>query len=304
LSMRLGADTLSVHVLNVGDGDSIVVELPEAGGSRSHMVVDCKRGDKTIEYLKRLGATRLGLVVATHPHADHINGLVAVMKEYPDTGIDQFWDSGFRHNSDTWYEMVRYVRDDRPSVHFVRPTSGLTTVMSGVEVTVLAPSISLRNRYDTYGVNINNSSIVLKLAYKDESIVLAGDAQLESWGKVTEEFPHFEKTSNPAQHIKVEKSFLPLDCKFLKVSHHGSKHGTALEVIEKLKPNVAAITCDSPSEYGFPHHLATDSIKELTDKVLVSHEGSIVFWVNGDGSTGVHQYSDAKNVIPPGPVRA
>ncbi|MFH2111193.1 MAG: MBL fold metallo-hydrolase [Candidatus Bathyarchaeota archaeon] len=301
MSVDLKADTLSVHVLNVGDGDSIVVELPEERGSRSHIVVDCKRGDKSIKYLKQLGAKRLELVVASHPHADHINGLVAVMKEYGD--VEQFWDSGFRHNSDTWYELVRYVRDDRPEVQFIRPTSGLTTVMSGVEVTVLAPSISLRNRYDTYGVNINNSSIVLKLTYKDETIILAGDAQLESWGKVTEEFPHFEKTSNPSQHIKVEKNYFPLDCRFLKVSHHGSKHGTALEVVEKLKPNVAAISCDSPSEYGFPHHLATDSIEEVTKKVLVSHKGSIVFWVNGDGSKGVHQYTEGKYQVPPGPNR-
>jgi len=302
VSVRLKAETLSVHVLNVGDGDSIVVELPEEGGSCSHIVVDCKRGYKTIEYLKRLGAKRLELVVATHPHADHINGLAAVMKQYPGTGIDQFWDSGFRYNSDPWYELVRYVQG-RPEVQFVRPTSGMTTIMSGVEVTVLAPSISLRNRYDTYGVNINNSSIVLKLAYKDQAVILAGDAQLESWGKVTEEFPHFEKTSNPAQHIKVEKDFLPLDCRFLKVSHHGSKHGTALEVVEKLRPNVAAISCDSPSEYGFPHHLATDSIREVTNKVLVSSEGSVVFWVNGDGSTGFRQYDDGKNDDPPAPIR-
>jgi len=303
VSVTLRADTLSVHVLNVGDGDSIVVELPEEGGVRSHVVVDCKRGDKTIEYLRRLGATRLELVVATHPHADHINGLAAVMKEYPGAGIEQFWDSGFRHNSDPWYDLVKYVQG-RPEVQFVRPTSGMTTFMSGVEVTVLAPSISLRNRYDTYGVNINNSSIVLKLTYRDKSIVLAGDAQLESWGKVTEEFPHFEKTSNPAQHIKVEKDFLPLKCSFLKVSHHGSKHGTALEVIEKLKPNIAAISCDSPSGYGFPHHLAKDSIEDVTKKAtLESNKGSIVFWVNGDGSTGSKQYSDDKNTIPPAPNR-
>ena len=55
MSFKLKNDTLSVHVLNVGDGDSLVVELPEEEGVRSHIVVDCARADKTIDYLQKLG---------------------------------------------------------------------------------------------------------------------------------------------------------------------------------------------------------------------------------------------------------
>jgi len=177
-------------------------------------------------------------------------------------------------------------------------------VMAGAEITVLAPSIYLRNRYDTYGVNINNSSIVLKLTYGECSVILAGDAQWDSWAKMTEEFPHFEKTSDPSQRIQVKKDFLPLKCQSMKVAHHGSKHGTALEAIERLRPEYAAISCGRPSVHDFPHELATGALKDLKTKILTTSEGSIVFTCEADGKSDAYQHSDAKDEIPPSPTRA
>ena len=274
--MTLGSSTLSIHVLNVGDGDSIVVELPEENGIHTHLVIDCYRADKTIKYLEALQATKLRLMVATHPHYDHIAGLKRVLKAFTTPKeVEQFWDCGFRHNSNTWNQLIDYVRSQWELL-FVRPTSGFSVRLAGVDITVLAPSIYLRNRYDTYGVNINNSSIVLKLTYGKHSVILAGDAQWDSWSKMTEEYPHFEKTENPDQLIQVGSEFLPLKCSVLKVAHHGSKHGTALEAIERLKPNKAIISCASNSRYKFPHSLATEALKDLETNIINTHEGSVV----------------------------
>lgn len=302
MSVKLKNDTLSLHVLNVGDGDSIVIELPKEDGNRCHIVVDCARADKTIDYLQKLGATTLKLVVATHPHSDHIDGLKAVMREY--SNIEQFWDSGFRHNSDTWYELIQYLKDTRKDVIFIRPTSGMTITIAGVEITVIAPSIYMRNRYDTYGVNINNSSIVLKLTYADTSMILGADAQWDSWGKVTEEFPHYEKTTNPEQHIKLEKTFNPLDCFFMKASHHGSKHGTALEVAERLSPKHAAISCGKPSRHDFPHKLAVEAFTEIDSNIRYTFNGTIVYGIGADGKTLSDQFTDGKDDFAPPPTRA
>ena len=184
------------------------------------MIVDCAKANKTIDYLQKLGTTTLKLIVATHPHGDHIDGLKMVMQKYPK--IEQFWDSGFRHTIDAWYDLIKYLKDDRKDIIFIRPTSGTTITIAGVEVTVIAPSIYLRNRYDTWGVNINNASIVVKLTYGEKSIILGGDAQMDSWAKITEEFPNYQKTTDPEQHIKLE-THNPLDSIFLKVSHHGQE---------------------------------------------------------------------------------
>ena len=188
---KLKEDTLSLHVLNVGNGDSLVVELPkeENQTTRSHIIVDCFKAEKTLDYLNKLGVQDIKLVIATHPHEDHILGLKEVIEHYPNN-IEQFWDSGFRHNIDAWYELIEYIKN-RKNITFIRPTSGMTLLIAGVEITVIAPSIYMRNRYDTFGVNINNASIVLKLTYAGKTMILGGDAQWDSWGKITEEFPHY-----------------------------------------------------------------------------------------------------------------
>jgi beta-lactamase superfamily II metal-dependent hydrolase len=302
MPVKLESDTLSVHILNVGDGDAIIIELPEVNGERGHIVVDSYLGWKTVNYLHALGANVLKLVVATHPHRDHILGLKKVLEDFPGP-VEQFWDSGFRHNSSDWYGLIEHILSKMPDTIFIRPTSGLSTIINGVDITVLAPSINLRNRYDTYGININNSSIVLRLTYKDQTVILAADAQFESWAKMTEEFPHHEETKNPFQHIIVEEGYYPLDCHFLKVAHHGSKHGTALEAIEKLKPNVAAISCGAPSRWDFPHDLSKDILAEVDTKIYTTGDGSIVFKIEGDGSRSEYKYYEAKNEDLPPPNR-
>jgi len=284
-------ESLVVFILDVGDGDSIIVQLPETPEhlEYEHMVIDCKRAAPTKDWLKAINAEKLALVVATHPHYDHIAGLKSVMKEFTKK-IDQFWDSGFRHNSVTWHNLAEYITETEKDALFLRPTSGLFTSFNGVKVTVLAPSIYLRNRYDSYGVNINNASIVLKLEYNGKSIILAGDAQWESWGKMTEEFPHYVKTENPDQHVQIDKSHKPLKCNVLKVAHHGSKHGTSLEPVEVLDPNYAIITCADDSSYGFPHEITKMSLEEIHTKIMPTAEcGNILIEIKKSGTIKVYQ---------------
>jgi len=281
-------DSLIISILDVGDGDSIIVQLPEID-SFEHMIIDCKKSSTTKDWLNKLEAERLALVVATHPHYDHIAGLKSVMSVFQGK-IDHFWDSGFRHNSVTWFNLAEYITDIDTKIQFIRPTSGLYTTFNDVTVTVLAPSIALRNRYDSYGVNINNASIVLKLEYAGKSVILAGDAQWDSWGKMTEEFPQYIKTENPDQHVQIDTSHKPLKCNVLKVAHHGSKHGIALEPVEVLNPNYAIIPCDESSSYGFPHEITMMSLEEIGTKVFVTGKsGNILIEIESGGSLNVYQ---------------
>jgi beta-lactamase superfamily II metal-dependent hydrolase len=269
--MPVRPESLCVHVLNVGDGDNLILQFPEIGGLRRFAIVDCYSSRKTIDYLNKLGANQLEFVCATHPHYDHIRGIPKLLQTYKNR-IGEFWESGFRHTSLTYEKIMDLIGQD-PGIRFFRVTSGMERICNGVRVSILAPSINLRNRYDTYGVNINNASVVLKLEYKapdavnPSTIILGGDAQFESWAKVIEEYPRYEKTTNPDQKIQVEKSFNPLNCQVLKVSHHGSKHGTALEYVETLDPEYAIVSCSSSSSYGFPHEIALLSLMEETEKI-------------------------------------
>ena len=155
-------------------------------------------------------------------------------------------------------------------------TSGVKCVLTGVEVSIFAPPVHLRNRFDTLGVDMHNASVVLRLEYKAPGavnplvIVLGGDAQFLSWSKILEEYPNYVKTENPDQRIQATESFNPLDCQVLKVSHHGSKHGTTLECVEVLDPEHAVVSCSGSSAYGFPHEIALLSLKEKTDRILLT----------------------------------
>lgn len=306
-------DSLCVHVLNVGDGDGIIVQFPEVGGKRKFAVVDCYSATKTMDYLKKLGASELEFVCATHPHYDHIAGIPKLLGAFKGR-IREYWDSGFRHTSVTAENIIDLIEAD-PEIRFMRVTSGLEEIINGVNVTVLAPSISLRNRYDTYGVDINNASILLKLEYKspDSSrpnvIILGGDAQWPSWSKVLEEYPNYVKTENPQQRVKVMEASNPLNCNVLKVSHHGSKHGTALECIETLDPEYAIISCSGSSTYGFPHEIAMLSIKEKTDRLYFTDyslsdmpkSGTTVVISHGIGSPEIVSLGDDRSALPTPP---
>jgi beta-lactamase superfamily II metal-dependent hydrolase len=285
-------DTMFVHVLNVGHGDAIIVELPKVDTRRAYIVVDCYIAWKTLNYLKFLDAKELDLVVATHPHSDHIKGLQKVLEAYPKK-VDQFWDSGFRHSTNTWLNLMNYIESD-DDILFIRPTSGLILTINKVEITVLGPSVALRNRYDSYGVNINNASIVMKFEYNNKKVILTGDAQWDTWAKITEDFPHFEKTSNPDQKIKYTEAFNPLKCNVLKVSHHGSMHGTSLEYIERLNPNHAVISAGT--RFDLPHEITTEILDEVEIKRINTLDGTVVYTI--DGTVKCYQCNDAKDGDP------
>jgi hypothetical protein len=172
-------------------------------------------------------------------------------------------------------------------------------------VTVLSPSIALRNRYDTYGVDVNNSSVVMRLEYpilptpleyprvdpsgrpipephptaRTRSIILGGDAQTDAWSRVVDEFPHLvADASNWARQIGVRTGRQPLACDVMKVSHHASKNGINLELIERMGdrpsgagpsagPTWLVVSCatGSGSVHGFPHDVTQEILREVRE---------------------------------------
>lgn len=290
----LKPSTLSVVVLNVGDGDAIVIRFPSKYGKKACAVVDCYNAGKTIAALKALGTETIPFICATHPHFDHTAGMIKLIKWCIQEGvqIDQFWDSGFRHVSKTHYDLIQLLRKN-PDINVIFPTSGYETTISRVRIQVLSPSILLKNRYDTFGTNINNASIVLKLEYppkdiapyylttekagdevlaeeerlKQYSIILGGDAQFDAWARITEEFPELQQTGNRGQMIDPDIiEHKPLRCQVLKVPHHMSKHGISLEVVETLHPRYSIASCSNQSRHGFPHELTVMAVEDIHKK--------------------------------------
>lgn len=324
---------LLIHFLNVGQGDAIVIGFPAGDdGKRRHGVVDCYNSTKVIGYLDKLmpadaDKKRLYFICATHPHLDHIKGINKLLK-HAAYKPEFFWDCGFRHATNTYRDILTTISKDK-KISMIRVSSGMERYYGKVRVTALAPSVMLRNRYATYGVDINNASIVLRLEHHAEDVlvmrsqeygkdiresaeaireagksvaILAGDAEFDSWARVTQEYPRLERTKENEPLVKKMVNYLA--CSVIKVAHHGSMHSTSLDVYEKMiKPSLAVISNEqklSDLDAGgrtltrglYPHPSTVHALQECGTRILTTDGSYESEPVDGGG------VRDAENAHP------
>jgi hypothetical protein len=230
----------------------------------------------------------IALVVATHPHRDHIGGMSQLLSGFSGA-IAEVWEPGYYHPAPDYTDMMKAI-EDQPSLLYAQPTSGLRRWIGNVAVTVLTPSIQLRNRFDTYGVEINNSSISLRVEFpatrvvqRDDdrsllhnpnthSLILGADAQTLSWSYADTDFPVLAASSSAAaKAIRAATGSDPLRSQVLKVSHHASKHGVNLELVERINPALTLVSSVAGGgSYRFPHTVAQELIREAIDPTTTS----------------------------------
>jgi beta-lactamase superfamily II metal-dependent hydrolase len=282
-------DDLVYFLLNVGDGDTQLVVLPEVDGKRRAVVVDVAGADKLIALLDVLTSREsellppvdcvFPLVVATHPHDDHIAGMGRFLDAYP-LQIRELWEPGYYHPTPAYHRMMDAL--ERHPIMLGQPTAGMVRFIDRVKITVLAPGIRLRGRFDSYGVDINNSSIALKLEFPAsrvlarnedrtyvrlpavQSLILGADSQTLSWGVVLGDFPQLGPYKTAVTDaLRKAGGVEPLRGQLFKIPHHGSKHGVSLELVEAIAPKLSLVSSvRDAGKYNFPHEVSLAQVRE------------------------------------------
>ncbi len=250
---------VEVHFIDVGKGDSILVKA----GDRC-MLVDGGRpveGPKLVSYLKGQGVASIDVMVATHPHADHIGGLLAVLQEIP---VKEVLDSGIAQPTKT-YEFFLALIDEKNIPYTVAEAGQTIDLGSGVRVEVLAP-YAARN-----GDGINENSIVLKVIHENVTFLLSGDAGI------------------PEERQLLESGY-GLKSDVFKVPHHGSGYSAGKEFIRAVSPEVSVIEV-GPNPYGHPTRHMLELLEESGSAIYRTDlNGNVVVRSDGAGFTVTPQY--------------
>lgn len=242
------SEDLKVHFLDVGQGDSIFIELP----TNETILIDASIKDasnKIINYLREENVSKIDYVFATHPHSDHIGGMSAVIKAFD---IGQIYMPKAVTTTKTYENLLLTIKDKNLKIKTAK--AGNTIIdTDDLKLVVLAPN------QDSYE-SLNNYSIVLKLTYKEKSFLFMGDAETLSEKEITGD----------------------VQADVLKVGHHGSRTSTSQAFLNKVNPSYAIISVGLNNDYKHPHQEVIDRLEKKNIKIYrTDQNGDIMFTTDG-----------------------
>lgn len=236
-------DTLRVNYIDVGQGDSIFIQLP----NKETMLIDAGEAyeaDNVINYLNNLGIKKIDYVVGTHPHTDHIGGLEEVINTFD---VEAIYMPKVSSNSKTFEDLLTIISNKGLKVKTAK--SGVVVLdEDNLKLEFVAPNS------DNYN-NLNNYSAILKLTYLNNIFLFMGDAETLSEDEITSD----------------------VDADVIKVGHHGSDSSSSVEFVKKVSPEYAIIMVGEGNSYNHPYQSIIDRYESVGAKVLRTDlDGNIV----------------------------
>ncbi|MDR2024557.1 MAG: MBL fold metallo-hydrolase [Hungatella sp.] len=252
LGNEAGTD-LKVHFIDVGQGDSTLVEK-----DGHYMLIDAgerDQGETVASYLEKQGVNKLDYVIGTHPHSDHIGGLETVIRKFD---VQKVFLPEKEHTTKVYERLLDAIADKNLKITVPKP--GDTYTLGDAVFQIIAP-----NR--DYGDDLNNWSIGLRLVYGNNSFVLCGDAEKD------------------AEKDMVANGF-PLKADVLKLSHHGSSTSSSEGFMDQVDPEYGVISCGKNNDYGHPHKEVLNMLKKRNIKAMRTDQlGTIVAVSDGSKVT-------------------
>lgn len=246
----LQKDNLFVHFISVGQADCTLlkygdIEILIDGGNTAD-------GQDVTAYLHRLGVEELELVVATHPHEDHIGGLSIVLGQF---AVEEIWTNTVFYNSYAYDALFDRIEEyDIPLRH---PKAGEIHTFGSLKLTVLGP---VKQNYE----DVNDSSIVVMAQFGEKKFLLTGDMEMVAEKDLLE-------------------SGADLKADVLKVGHHGSYSSTSYQFLKAVDPDYGVIHVGLDNDYGHPHQAPMSRLHDAEVSVYrTDRMGNIVAATDGN----------------------
>ena len=240
-------DKFMVLFLDVGQAECILIK-----SDNEYMLIDAGNnvdGEKIVKYFKELGIKEFKYVFGTHAHEDHIGGMDDIINNFK---IKNFYMPDVVTPTETFYSTLEAL--ENKNIKFQTPI--IDEKLSLGEATIDVIFVG-DNEED-----LNETSIILKVTYKNVSFLFTGD------------------TTSNIENLLLDKN---LESTVLKVAHHGSKYSNSVEFLNKVKPKYAVISCETDNDYYHPHIAVLKRLEKLNTTIYRTDLlGTIIVISDGD----------------------
>lgn len=246
--------TMQIIFFDVGQAECVLLKtdnnhtmLIDAGNTGQDQLI--------LNYLAEYSITELDYLVATHPHADHIGAMPAVIRAMDNVGTVIMPDK--THTTQTFEKLLNAIEEK--DIPLTIPKPGDIFEMGNANIQVMAPNADY--------TDLNECSIVLRVEFGTTTFLFTGDAGT---------------TSEKAQLTNT----FSLKADVLKVGHHGSRASSTQQYLDAVAPSYAVICCGTGNTYGHPHNETMIRLAE-TDAVIyrTDENGTIIFTTDGESIT-------------------
>lgn len=235
-------DLLKVHYLDVGQGDSIFVELP----NNETMLIDAAesyQSENIINYLKNLNYQKIDYVIGTHPHTDHIGGLKNIINTFE---IGKIYMPKVVSTTKTYESLLMAIKDKNLKINTAKAGTSIIDT-DDLKINILAPNNSIYTE-------LNNYSVVTKITYGTTKFLFMGDAEKLSENEIKEN----------------------VTADVIKIGHHGSNTSSSIDFIKKVNAKYGIISVGLNNKYNLPKEETITNWENSGTKIyLTSTNGTI-----------------------------
>lgn len=235
-------DLLKVHYLDVDQGDSIFIELP----NNETMLIDAAesyQSENIINYLKNLNYQKIDYVIGTHPHTDHIGGLKNIINTFE---IGKIYMSKVVSTTKTYESLLMAIKDKNLKINTAKAGTSIIDTDT-LKINILAPNNSIYTE-------LNNYSVVTKITYGTTKFLFMGDSE-----KLIEN----EIKENVTADV-------------IKIGHHGSNTSSSIDFIKKVNAKYGIISVGLNNKYNLPKEETITNWENSGTKIyLTSTNGTI-----------------------------